>query len=231
MDEKSYHQRTSWFAIFFFLLSSLISIPKANALGIDLLGEIAEPLFAPAKEKMKGMLVYIWMQPYGGYASGDSQHKRTTPAGLVTKAEDQSISGMMYGGRGGLLIFNSLRVGLDYTAQPAKWTTLANDPVTNTFIKTGASGTSTMLGIGVGLDVPYTPLRAFGARYVKATLKGDSASSGDGWGGGISFVLKSPFILMLETKQLNYSSATDPLTAKADASVSQYYLALSFMLL
>ena len=88
-----------------------------------------------------------------------------------------------------------------------------------------------MMGGLIGFDIPYTPVRGFVTKYFKASLSGDAAPTGDGWGAGISFVLKNPFLLSLETRKLSYSSGADITGKKAYGSVSQYYAALSFMLL
>lgn len=67
--------------IFFF---AALAPRPASAFGVDLLGELAQPLIGPAKEKMKGMLVYVWLQPYAGYATGSSNQSRTHTGGAVT---------------------------------------------------------------------------------------------------------------------------------------------------
>ncbi|MCO5144306.1 MAG: hypothetical protein M9962_14555 [Oligoflexia bacterium] len=87
-----------------------------------------------------------------------------------------------------------------------------------------------MFGATFGFDVPYTPLQGYITRYFNAILTNDDAGSGDGWGAGVSFVLKNPFILSLEKRKATYS-ATDILGKKASTTIDQYYVALSFMLL
>ena len=217
------------FIIFFLALFLFIRPATSHAIVIDLLGEIASPLIGPAKDKVKGMMRYVWMQPYGGYASGSSDQKRVNSAGAVTSATGLDVEGIMYGARGGFLIMDTFRVGLDYTSQNAKRTTLVEN-TTGGFVKQSTSGTNSMLGLCLGFDIPYTPLQGMATKYFKATLHGDSASNGDGWGAGVSFVLKSPFIFILEMRKLSYSSAPDMSGKKATGTVSQYYGALSFML-
>lgn len=227
MDDVYKASKTTLF-LFCFLLSTLLVPAKAHAFGIDLLGDLSEPLIGPAKEKMKSILVYIWMQPYAGYASGSSEQKRTAPGGATTTAGDLDVQGFYYGGRGGLLIMSSLRVGLDYTIQSISRDTLVEGP-TNTYSRQSVKSKNSMLGAVIGIDVPYTPLQAYYTKYFKAHMNGDAASNGDGWGTGVSFVLKNPFILSLEMRSLTYS-ASESSGKRADGSFKQYYAGLSFML-
>jgi hypothetical protein len=216
----------------FFLFALILLIPaKASAaLGIDLLGEAAEPLIGPAKEKLKGALGYVWLQPYAGFGSGSSDQKRVSATGAVTNSPGLDVEGFLYGGRGGLLLVHSLKVGIDYSAQSLKRNTLVENTA-GAYVQQSVKGKSSMLGAIMGFDVPYTPIQGFVTKYFKASVKGDAASDGDGWGGGISFVLKNPFIISLETRKLNYSSAVEPTGKRAEGSISQYYVNLSFMLL
>lgn len=214
----------------FLLLATLLNSPSASAFGIDLLGEVTQPLIAPAKEKMKGILVYIWLQPYAGYGWGTSNQSRIVAGGAVTSANDLAVDGFLYGGRGGLLLFNSLRVGLDYSAQSVKRETLVDGTVANTFSRQSVKGKSSMIGATLGFDIPFTPIQGSFTKFYKATIKGDGASDGDGLGGGISFVLKNPFIFSLEMRNIKYASAADPSGKKAEASYKQYYTTLSFSL-
>ena len=202
----------------------------SSAIGIDLLGDLAQPLIGPAKEKIKSTLVYIWLQPYAGYGWGTSDQKRVAPGGAVTSLNGIKSDGFLYGGRGGLLLLRSFRVGIDYSAQSVKRNTLVEVGTSNVYVQQSVSGTNTMLGATLGFDVPYTPVQGFVTKYFKASVKGDSAANGDGWGGGISFVLKNPFILNIEQRKLNYSSAADLTGKKAEASFNEYYVNLSFML-
>lgn len=208
----------------------LIQPRDAQAFGIDFLGELAKPIISPAQEKLKSLIVYIWLQPYVGYGTGSSDQSRTSAGGTITKRSGLSGNGFLYGGRGGILLAQSLRVGVDYTAHSIKRNTLVENNAGN-FSEQGVSGRNTMFGAIVGFDVPFTPVQGYVTKYFKATMNGDSATDGDGWGGGISFVIKNPFILSLETRKLSYSSASDPTGKKASSTFSQYYLSLSFMLL
>ncbi|MCO5144305.1 MAG: hypothetical protein M9962_14550 [Oligoflexia bacterium] len=74
---------------------TLFQQQSARAMGIDLLGEVSEPILGPAKEKMKKIIVYIWLQPYAGYAFGSSELTRTTAGGVVTPLNDVSTSGFL----------------------------------------------------------------------------------------------------------------------------------------
>lgn len=212
-----------------FLLSLFFRAPDASAIGIDFLGELAQPLIGPAKEKIKGVVVYIWMQPYGGYGSGKSDQTATAAGGLVTKGEGLKTSGFMYGGRGGILLANTLRLGVDYSVQSIKRNTLV-ETTAGGYVQQPSSNTNTMLGVTGSIDIPYTPVQGSYTHYFRAKIPGAGASDGSGWGAGISFVLKNPFILSLETRQLNYSSASDPSGKKMNDTVKQYHLNLAFML-
>lgn len=218
---------------FFFAFSLFISLlapHQAAALGIDMLGEAAEPILGPTKEKLKGLMVYVWLQPYAGYGMGSSDQTRVHTGGVtVTSAKGLDVEGFLYGGRGGILLIHSLRVGIDYSVQSLKRDTLI-ETLTGTYLQQSVSGKNTSIGALVGFDIPFTPVQGFVTKFFKATIKGDAASSGDGWGGGINFVLKNPFILSLETRKINYSSAPDLTGKRAEASINQYYANLSFML-
>ncbi len=193
------------------------------------MGELAQPVIAPAKEKVKKMVVYIWLQPYAGYAWGTSDQMRVTAGGGLTKADGLDTSGFVYGGRGGLLIYNTFRVGLDYSVQSIKRDTLG-ETASKTYIRQSGDGRNTLLGATIGFDLPYTPLQGQLTKYFSAKLSNDEANSGEGWGGGVSFVLKNPFILSIEKRKLNY--ATRDITGKrADGTIDQFYVTLSFMLL
>ena len=216
--------------IFLCLLVSLLLAPKASAIGIDLLGEVAKPLIGPAQEKVKGALVYIWLQPYAGYGWGTSDQKRIAANGTVSTANGLKADGFLYGARGGLLLYRSIRVGLDYSVHNISRATLIENS-TGGFVQSNVKGKNTMTGAIVSFDVPFTPLQGFVTKYFKSIVRGDGAADGDGWGAGVSFVLKNPFILSFETRKLNYTSAIDPGTLrKAEASYSQYYANLLFSL-
>lgn len=204
---------------------------NASAIATDLLGDIAQPLIGPAKEKMKGVLLYIWLQPYAGYGQGSSEQSRTNSGGAVTTASDIGVDGFMYGGRGGILLYRSIRVGMDISVQSLKRNTLVDGTTVGTYVQQPVKGKNSMVGALVGFDVPYTPLQGFVTKYFKATVHGDSASDGEGWGGGFSFVIKNPFILSLETRKINYSSAVELTGRKAESTINQYYATISFMLL
>lgn len=212
------------------LLSAFALLPStSHAIGIDLLGDLASPLIGPAKDKVKSMLVYIWLQPYAGYASGETDQRRVAAGGATTVANGLSTNGFFYGGRGGIFLMNTFRIGLDYSAQSPKRDTLI-ETSTGGYVQAPGNGKNTLIGACIGLDIPYTPLRGNYTQYYKAVLHGDSAGSGDGWGAGVSFVLKNPFIFMIEHRSLNYSSATDLSGKKATATMKQWYFGLSFML-
>jgi len=206
--------------------------PKTSkAVGVDFLGQVADPVIGAAKGKVKGLMRYLWLQPYGGYASGTSTQERTNSNGSVTSVSDLKVEGIMYGARGGILL-GPLKLGLDISTQSAKRNTLVESTTTSgVYSQKPVEGKNSMTGFSIGIDVPYTPLQGMYTRYVNANLEGDGASSGNGWGAGVSFILKNPFILMLESRQLSYSSATSDTGKKAEASVRQFYVGLSFMLL
>lgn len=219
------------FRNFFFLLFAvaLLAPAPARAIGIDILGELTQPIIGPAKERMKSMVVYIWLQPYAGYAWGSSDQSRVSATSVATKLDGLSVGGFLYGGRGGLLLYRSLRIGVDYSAQSLKRDTL-QETTTGTYTRQSVTTSNKLLGAIFGFDIPYTPLQGSVTRYFNAKLPGDGASSGDGWGFGASFVLKNPFILSFEKRMLTYT-AKDITGKKADGSTDQYYVLLSFMLL
>ena len=222
--------RNILFLLIFATVSTASFPQKASAFGIDLLGDIAQPLIAPAKEKMKSLLVYIWLQPYAGYGWGNSDQKRIASGGGVSIANGLSTDGFLYGARGGLLIMDTFRVGLDYSVQKIKRDTLL-EGTSGGYSQQTVNGNNTMLGALIGFNIPFTPVQGFVAKYFKASVHGDAAGDGDGLGGGISFVLKNPFILSFETRKMNYSSGPATSTGKkADATFTQYYATLSFML-
>ncbi len=98
------------------LLSMAITVttPRAHAaVGLDILGDVVKPLLAPARDKAQGVMRFLWLQPYGGYAFGDG----TLTASALTAPIESSYEGYFYGGRGGLLLFRTLKVGVDYTYQ------------------------------------------------------------------------------------------------------------------
>jgi len=78
---------------------------------------------------------------------------------------------------------------------------------------------------------PLTREKGFATKYFKNNIQGDAASGGDGWGAGVSFLLKNPFILSLETRKLKFASEADVTGKRAEATFNQYYVTLSFMLL
>lgn len=209
-------------------LTLFLRPPQAQAVGIDLLGDIAQPIIGPTKDKLKNAMVYIWLQPYAGYAFGTSDQTRIQPSGAVTAAPGLNTEGFFYGGRGGLLLFDTFRIGLDYSTQSLKRDSLVEN-ASGAFVKQPVSGKSTMLGALLGFDIPYTPFKGLVTRYFKASVGGDSAVDGEGWGGGVSFLLKNPFLISVEKRKLKYSAVA--LNGKrADASIDQYFLSLSFML-
>lgn len=207
-----------------FVLSLFISAPtSAFAQGIDMLGEITKPLWGPAKDKANDMRKYLWLQPYGGYATGKGTLSSSTGSTSLKN------SGAIIGARAGLKLFDSLRAGVDYTMQFSE----RDETVTNTLgVATNqkVSSKDTMFGFSGSFAVPYTPLQAYGAKYIKATLGSDS-SKGDGWGAGVSFVLKNPFILIVERRSLKYDSAANLLGQTTQRKVEQYFIGLSFLLL
>jgi len=213
--------------ILFFAL--LIPRPAA-AMGIDMLGDVAEPLIGPTKDKLKGLMVYVWLRPYAGYGKGTSDQTRIHTGGIINTSEkDLAVEGFIYGGRGGIMLIHSLRVGIDYSVQSLKRNTLV-ETASGTYVRQSIKGKNTMIGAMVGFDIPFTPVQGFATKYFKATVEGDSAAGGDGWGAGINFVIKSPFILSLETRKLKYASAPNGNGKAATASINQYYANLSFML-
>jgi hypothetical protein len=202
----------------------------AAALGIDMLGDVAEPIIGPTKEKLKGLMVYVWLRPYAGYGKGSSDQTRIHTGGITkTSEKDLDVEGFLYGGRGGIMLIHSLRLGIDYSVQTLERNTLV-ETASGTYVRQSTKGKNTMVGATVGFDIPYTPLQGFGTKYFKATTEGDGASGGDGWGAGINFVVKSPFILSLEMRKLNYSSAPDASGKSAEGSINQYYANLNLML-
>lgn len=214
-------------SIFFALaiaLSLLSEIP-AQAMVIDLLGEVAKPIIGSAQEKAKGLQRFLWLQPYFGYAWGKGDRKAVQSGVIVSNDTSLKIDGLMFGARGGFKIFDTFRIGLDWTRQLAD----REDIVNSTRQKT--SSNNSMWGVTGGLDLPYTPFQGFVTRYFGADLPSDVKVGGTGWGYGISFVLKSPFLLMLESRTLNYSSDPTAAGVKVDRQITQYYLGLSFFLL
>lgn len=219
------------FLLFVICAAASLAAPlRAHAFGIDLLGEAAEPLIGPAKEKMKAALVYVWLQPYAGYGMGTTDQSRVAAGGAITTANGLKADGFLWGARGGILLVSSFRVGLDYSSQSLTRNTLVESSP-GRYIQSATSGKNTMLGAMLGFDVPYTPVQGFVTKYFKANASGDAASKGDGFGGGISFVIKNPFIFSLETRKTNYSTAADATGKRADSSYKEYYATLSFMLL
>jgi hypothetical protein len=219
-------------AAFFSLLVPLLLLPapSARATTIDLLGDLAEPVIGPAKEKLKGAMVYVWLQPYAGYGTGSSEQSRVQNGVSLQSSSDLKASGFLWGGRGGILLMNTFRIGIDYSVQTLARDTFVHTATHGTYLKQRVSGSNTMMGATVGFDLPYTPLLGFATRYFKATAHGDDATDGDGWGFGVTFVLKSPFLLSLEQRKLNYSSAADATGLSASGSITQYYANLAFML-
>jgi hypothetical protein len=212
------------------LAFSLLFLPRAQAFGVDFLGDATKPIISPAQENLKKLFVYIWLQPYAGYGWGTSDQTRIAAGGATTSASDLSTSGLLYGGRGGLLLMHSLRIGLDYSKHNIKRTTLL-EGAGGVHSQQPVSGGNTMLGAILGFNVPRTPLKGFVTKYFRNEIQGDAAASGDGWGAGVSFLLKNPFILSLETRKLKFASEANPTGKRAEATFNQYYVTLSFMLL
>ena len=199
---------------------------NASAIGIDLLGEMSKPLIGQAKDKASGVLRFVWLQPYGGYGFGNYSFT-TASSGLVTsETTGLSVEGGMFGARGGLQLGPNARLGVDYTKQfamrtvPSSAVAAPKEKVSNT-----------MLGVGLGVDIPRTPLQAYGARYFTANFEAQGTNSGSGWGYGISFVLVNPFIMLAEYRTLSYASAVSSTNGQNLESVKQVFLNLSFMLL
>ncbi len=209
-----------------FLVSSVASqfwASRADALAIDLLGDTAKPLIGPMKAKVEGLLKYIWLQPYGGYGFGSGALASINAAGATTTTQEQKYEGFFYGGRGGLLLFRSIRLGADFTQQFASRKEGTNP--------TSLVSRNLMFGASLGFDLPRTPLQLFGARYFSANMNADGDSKGDGWGAGVSFMLFNPFILHGEYRWLKFTSDIAADGSHNDRDMKQFYFALSFMLL
>ena len=78
------------------------------------------------------------------------------------------------------------------------------------------------------MDIPYTPIQGYGTRYFSTRLDSNGIFSGDGWGGGISFMLVNPFIAVIDYRKLSFANEALPENLR---SFSQFYLGLSFSLL
>ncbi len=211
-------------AVFFVLSTASAS---AALTGIDLLGEVAQPLIGAAKDKAQGAMKFLWAQPYGGYVTGSGSLTRNG-ASAATHAGSSDYEGFSYGARGGLELFDNIRLGVDYSRQLARMDE-AVAPIGSTVTTAQNYGARlTSWGATLGFDVPKTPLQAFGARYFKAHLLSDP---GTGWGGGLSFMLFNPFILMLEYRTFDFKSASAPDGSHDARKLKQYFLGLSFLLL
>ncbi len=74
---------------------------KANAIILDILGDISEPLIGSAKDKASGVMKYLWLQPYAGYAFGSGNLTRSGSATATNNFSSAvSYEGAFIGARG-----------------------------------------------------------------------------------------------------------------------------------
>lgn len=217
---------------FIFLLFSFLFLAtpqRAEAVLADFLGDVAEPLIGSAKQKTQSMFRYVWLMPYAGYGTGNGNRVAVRNGNQVSSYGGLKADGMTFGARGGLAIYETLRIGVDWTRQAGE----REDYVDVNRVSTKATITSHnwMLGVCAGLDLPYTPFQGFVTRYFSAEIPAETKSTGTGWGFGISFVLKSPFLLMLERRSLSYTSAAQADGLIVSRKIEQTYVGLTFLLL
>lgn len=215
-------------SLILFLLIS-VAPQSARAIGIDLLGEVAKPLIGEAKDKTKGIMKYFWMQPYAGYSMGKGGLTQLGIDSIPSRTGIFDIEGFMYGARGGIELFGTLRFGADYSNQVArrKEVSISHD---GTLTQKESGARNSMLGVSMEFNIPRTPIQVFGAKYFKATLEADTQLPGNGWGAGFSFMLFNPFILLAEYRALEYSSGLASDGQITTRNVKQYFVGLSFLL-
>lgn len=198
--------------------------------GINLMGQMSEPLIGAAKDKAQGMLRFLWLQPYGGYAFGKGTLTDLGAGAAVNYTSGISYEGLFYGARGGFGVPNMFRLGVDYTEQFAQRKERAVNAA-GLLISSKTKSNNKVMGIHLGFNLPSYPIHGSVTRYFSAKMHGGSVTTGEGWGTGISFALSGPFICLAEYRWFDFSSEVGAQQQQQLRTMKQYYLGLSFLLL